>query len=263
MKSILTMAMACTLIATSSSAQAWFFIYIPGSVISAIGDAITGSEGEHCVGENTRVGDNIALPNGEVGTIKVLSGTSARCTNPERPLRARVGPSTELPTQTATKARIDLPDGWEVKSLTAEQRKHRVVLHAHNPTITSWINVSAIKRSLVTDMPTAVKSRTLFQANRMSDAQVSDIAKLNIGGLHAWRFEITGTYNKIGMSYNQTLIESADEIVSVETWTTTTNYKEVRESLLKIVDSLTGLPPPVDLTKATAKEKAVEAETRN
>jgi hypothetical protein len=262
MKSIFTLVLACSLFVTSSSAQAWFFIYIPGSVISAIGDAIAGSEGEHCVGENIKVGDNIDLSSGGVGTIRSLSGTSNRCTNPERPIRAKVEPSSESPAQTTTRARIDLPDGWEVKPLTGEQKKHRVVLHAHNPTITSWINVSTVKRSLVTDMPTAVKGRTVVQANRMTDAQVSDISELNIGGLRAWRFEITGTYNKVGVYYNQTLIESAEEVVGVETWTTTTNYREVREPLLKIVDSLTGLPPPYDQVKeAGAKKKAVEAET--
>jgi hypothetical protein len=112
-------------------------------------------------------------------------------------------------------------------------------------------------------MSTAVKNRTVVQANRMTDARVSDITELYIGGLRAWRFEIAGTYNKVGVSYNQTLIESAEEVVGVETWTTATNYREVREPLLKIVDSLTGLPPPYDHVKeAEAKKNAVEAETR-
>lgn len=67
-----------------------FFVFIPGSLIKAAGDAITGAEGEHCVGRGANVGDRVNLPGGQVGTVKSLSGTSTYCTDPNLPIRAAV-----------------------------------------------------------------------------------------------------------------------------------------------------------------------------
>lgn len=65
-----------------------FFVFIPGSLIKAAGDAITGARGEHCVGRAAQVGDRITLPDGRVGTVQSLSGTSVYCDRPEHPIRA-------------------------------------------------------------------------------------------------------------------------------------------------------------------------------
>ena len=63
-------------------------IFIPGSLINATSDAITGAEGEHCVGRGAKVGDRIRLPGGGFGTVKSLSGTSVRCSQSSTPIRA-------------------------------------------------------------------------------------------------------------------------------------------------------------------------------
>lgn len=68
--------------------QGCLFIYLPGSVTSAISDSITGAEGQNCVGANAKVGDRVRTPGGGWATVKSLSGTSMRCTNPELPIRA-------------------------------------------------------------------------------------------------------------------------------------------------------------------------------
>lgn len=65
-----------------------FFVFIPGSVVGKISDGITGAEGEHCVGREAVVGGRIRMPNGEVMTIKSLSGTSVRCNDSRYPIRA-------------------------------------------------------------------------------------------------------------------------------------------------------------------------------
>lgn len=65
-----------------------WFVFIPGSVTSAVSDSITGAEGNHCVGANAKVGDMIRLPGGGKARVKSLSGTSIRCQKPELPIRA-------------------------------------------------------------------------------------------------------------------------------------------------------------------------------
>lgn len=68
--------------------QGCFFIFIPGSVIDAASDAVTGAQGNNCVTAGAKVGDRVHLLNGTYGTVVSLSGTSVRCTQPELPIRA-------------------------------------------------------------------------------------------------------------------------------------------------------------------------------
>ena len=74
-----------------------YFVFIPGNVIHDVSDAITGSEGNHCVGTNAKMNNRITLPGGGKTTVKSLSGTSISCTQPEYPVRALLvfdGPAT-------------------------------------------------------------------------------------------------------------------------------------------------------------------------
>ena len=65
------------------------FVFIPGSVVGAVSDAITGDRGEHCVPRGTRVGQLIDLGFNRVGTVEYVSETpSSRCRDPMMPMRA-------------------------------------------------------------------------------------------------------------------------------------------------------------------------------
>lgn len=75
-------------IATVFLMQGCFFIFIPGSVVAAVSDGITGAEGRHCLAKTAKVGDVILIPGGGTATVKSLSGPSVRCTDPIRPIRA-------------------------------------------------------------------------------------------------------------------------------------------------------------------------------
>ena len=63
----------------------WFFIWTPG-----MSDALTGAEGRHCVGTSAQVGSQIKLSDGRMATVESLSGTSTRCRNENRPIRAKL-----------------------------------------------------------------------------------------------------------------------------------------------------------------------------
>jgi hypothetical protein len=75
------------------SLQGCFFVYVPGSVIDAVGDKIDGVEGDNCVGPAAKVGDRVRLPAGGFATIVSLSGVSERCKQPEMPVRAKLTPT--------------------------------------------------------------------------------------------------------------------------------------------------------------------------
>lgn len=81
---------AAALVGLTPLLSGCWFIFIPGSVISAVSDSITGAKGENCVSNQAKVGDRIRMPNGAVGVVKSLSGTSVRCSQLELPIRAEL-----------------------------------------------------------------------------------------------------------------------------------------------------------------------------
>jgi ABC-type phosphonate transport system ATPase subunit len=55
-----------------------WFVFIPGSVIGAVGDSISGTSGQHCVTEAASVGSKIKMQDGRIGTVMKLEGHSMR-----------------------------------------------------------------------------------------------------------------------------------------------------------------------------------------
>lgn len=86
------MRMIVTVLALASLTQlgGCFFFFIPGGLLQKASDGLTGAEGDHCVSSSAKVGDRTGMPYGGSGEIKSLSGTSIRCTDPQRPIRARI-----------------------------------------------------------------------------------------------------------------------------------------------------------------------------
>ena len=78
------------LLAACTQLGGCWFVWIPGGLIQGASDAITGANGEHCVNSSTKVGDKVTMPYGGQGTVVSLSGTSVRCSDPQRPIRAQI-----------------------------------------------------------------------------------------------------------------------------------------------------------------------------
>jgi hypothetical protein len=76
------------LVAACALLHGCFFFVIP---IGAISDAMTGAHGSNCVAASVQVGDTVRFPDGTLGMVTSLSGTSSRCTDSQHPIRAEVG----------------------------------------------------------------------------------------------------------------------------------------------------------------------------
>jgi hypothetical protein len=63
-------------------------VYVPGSVVGAAEDALTGNRGRHCVPSIAKIGDRILVPDGRVGVVEKLEGETPRCRDPGHPVRA-------------------------------------------------------------------------------------------------------------------------------------------------------------------------------
>ena len=82
-------ALALATLALTQLGGCWF-VFIPGALIQAASDSITGASGEHCVGNAAYVGQTIKLTDGHTGTVKSVSGVSSRCQDPTYPVRASI-----------------------------------------------------------------------------------------------------------------------------------------------------------------------------
>lgn len=69
------------LIAVHTSANAWFFFFIPGS---------GGGEDTFCVTEGQHLGTRVTIPNKGTGVVTGLHGTSFKCRDNRYPIRATV-----------------------------------------------------------------------------------------------------------------------------------------------------------------------------
>lgn len=78
------------LAASSFLLSGCWFIFIPGSVVNEISDSITGDKGQNCVSAGSKIADRVRMPGGGWATVKSVSGTSVRCTDPKLPLRAEL-----------------------------------------------------------------------------------------------------------------------------------------------------------------------------
>lgn len=246
----------------STNANAWFFFFLPGSVTGKIADSVTGAEGEHCVAQNAKIGDVIKLPNGGTATIKSLSGTTSRCTQPELPIRALLDFSTS--SSFTSKAGINLPAFWEPKSLTEQQKLAGAILMAKNVTLSSdtGLLIHTMKREIVPDMMAGVVRLRSQQASRLDEPQESEIEQISINGVRAWRFEVAGkTKGTFGnkFTYLTTVLEGDKEVVVANAWTPTILFEKQKEALKQLAKNITGIDAPASPVVAAPSTEPVDA----
>ena len=274
MKTLAATLLSLGLILFSSNANAWFFFILPGSVTSKIGDALTGSEGENCVGPDAKVGDQTTF-NGVAMTIKSLSGNSSRCTDAVRPIRALLVPSTvatpapstlsspTLVQEDTTEAKIQLPLGWEILPIKDTMKGKGIVLYALNKTLDAGLFLTTIKRSGIADITTFVETRRTTQEANLREPKSSEISRLLTNGLNAWQFSTSGKLtNGMRLTYLQTIYDGETEVVILNIWTLEGSFERQKDNFIKIAESLTGLRQRAHTAKdadATSRSKDDES----
>lgn len=237
------------LLLQSNSANAFFFIFIPGSAIDALGDALTGATGDNCVRSNAKIGDRIKVPDGSIREVQKLSGTSPRCQTADFPIRALLGPPiqiTDIPHGTQTKIRMDLPPGWASVTLTPEIKNRGFFFQALNTTIDAGLLLSYVARNRVNDIDEYANTRKIAQTVNLSDSISTDILRNQINGRRVWQFDVSGVLQSGRNSGKQitrqiTIIEGKKEIVEISTWMYTAGFEAHRKELRDIAKSVKGL----------------------
>lgn len=241
-----------------ASLQGCLAVLIPGSVVGSVSDAITGAEGTNCVGPVAKVGDRIHLQDGSVGVIRSLSGTSSRCTQPNFPIRAQLGPlesdgrtnptvpaaqaSSSSP-KSQSKLGLSLPAGWVTKPLPdSVKSNNESALYATNLTLDAGLMWSTVPRDSISDFRTFAATRRAVQISSIAETVPSDISSLEINGKKALRFTVTGKV-KTGqmMTYLMTLVQGDKEIAIINTWTLAANFEQHRATLEGMPQYVAGL----------------------
>lgn len=235
------------LLAQSSSANAFFFIFIPGSAIDALGDALTGATGDNCVRGNTSVGDRIRLTDGSIHEVLKLSGTSTRCQTSEFPIRALLGPPITAQTSPNKAAfGIDLPAGWASVDMGTDIKAKGFLFQGINRTIDSGLLVSFVVRNGIINSDTFVKTREIAQESNLNDANSSQIDRFVLSKNRVWQFYTTGTLKNGSnagkqMMYQTTIIEGKTQIVEIKVWAFPATFEAHKKELAAIARAIKGL----------------------
>jgi hypothetical protein len=232
MKSRTLLIGACSL-AFVSSAHAWFFFMLPTSLFSAKGDT--------CITSDAKVGDKLTK-DGRIYSVKSISGTSSRCTNPATPVLAEVEARTEPVPDNVTQARISIPEGWSPQPITDAMKMNGVVSYYTNRTLDAGLQLATFKRAPGTTTLDLVESKKASQLSHLKEAQQIPTSQMLLAGLPAWRYEVSGRVTSgVDIKYLSTFFEGDSEIVGVIAWTTTPGFDRTRERLDAIVSSVSGI----------------------
>lgn len=220
-------------------ANAFFFFWFP----SAGGG--TTDPSMKCAGENVTVGQNIAV-DGKQYVIKMVEGTSSKCTSSLLPTLVRVELIGDVQ-QRQSSAKLELDTGWDQKPLTDTMKQAGGILYAINRTIDSGLLISTADKKSITNIETFVNTKRNTNSNGFLEVTATEIVKSQVNGLNSWQYLKMGK-SKAGVPHTTytTIIESVDEIVMINFWTTTKNYDNASPTFIKVTNSLSGLQPSLN-----------------
>jgi hypothetical protein len=236
------------LVIASVSVQGCFFFVIPGSVTGKISDAITGAKGANCVRESTKVGDQIRGPDGNIGTVKSLSGTSQRCTDERYPIRAELEFVPDTVTQGAPPSvhispiHFDLSAGWQVQPLADMDLKGGWYAKVRNRHIDAVAVLSARTHDGITDIADYTQTRKAALLRAITDpVPVEEVHPIEINGRPAFRYVVKGK-DKSGKpaTFVATIIEGPDDVAIVIVYTYATNFDERKEAMKQLSEQVVG-----------------------
>jgi hypothetical protein len=163
-------------------------------VIMRPGISMTPRKDQICVAESLNVGQGFKNANGDLLTVKTLSGKSPMCKKPATPILAEVEFSASATWQSTLS--IELPEGYTQLDLTEKQRFDGTRLHAVNKAKDVSIFVQSWdRRKTVQLFDLYVDNEKRGWATRGLKTKQTDTEKLLIHGAKAqrWETEIPGS----------------------------------------------------------------------
>jgi len=227
----------------SSHGSTTYTYYTPGCTINCVpSDGLADTE-KRCVQADSKVGAVVVLPDRRIMRVEsYLDGSESHCRKPEYPRYASLVRGTSpQPTRTSN-AKIDVPDNWKERPLTEVMKAGGTFLVMYDDQTHSGVIVSTKPRSEVTDMDTFAATRVSSQLNKLKDSAATPMTRVDINGMPAWRYEITGlTKSGQSLTYITTMYQGEEEVIVTSVWTKADQFAAQRLVLAGVADSLSGV----------------------
>jgi hypothetical protein len=224
--------------ALAHSGGGYIVIMRPG-----IGVGMTPRKDQICVAESLNVGQTFKNANGDLLTVKSLSGKSPMCKKPTIPILAQVEFSASATWQSTLS--IELPEGYTQLDLTEKERFDGTRLHAVNRSKDVSVYVQSWdRRKTVQLFDLYVDDEKRGWATRGLKSKQTDTEKLVIHGAKAqrWETEIPGSgLFAPSFTHLTTDLLGQSEVVYIDVMTQTKRFPALREEIRKIGESLVGL----------------------
>lgn len=212
-------------------------------VVMRPGIGMTPRKDQICVAETLNVGQSFRNANGDLLTVKKLSGKSPMCKKPAIPILAEVEFSASATWQSTLT--IELPEGYTQLDLTEKERFDGARLHAVNKAKDVGVYVQSWdRRKRVQLFDLYVDNDKRDWATRGVKTKQTDTEKLKIHGAPAqrWETEIPGSgFLAPSFTHLTTDLLGQSEVVYINVTTQTKRFPALREEIKKIGESLAGL----------------------
>ncbi len=212
-------------------------------VIMRPGIGMTPRKDQICVAESLDVGRSFKNANGDLLTVKKLSGKSPMCKRPATPILAEVEFSASSTWQSTLS--IELPEGYKQMDLTEKERFDGTRLRAVNKAKDVYIYVQSWdRRKTVQLFDLYVDAGKRDWATRGVNTKQTATEKLMIHGAKAqrWETEIPGSgFLAPSFTHLTTDLLGGSEVVYVDVMAQTKRFAALREEIKQIGESLTGL----------------------
>ena len=210
---------------------------------------------QRCLASYAKAGNDVVLPDHRIMRIDaLLDGAAAHCHNPDYPVYANLVIDTAPQEVRPSNAKIDVPDGWREKQLTDVQKAESVVLYAVDDQKHAGVTMSTHVKTGIDDMDAYVARQLTRFIKKLDDSSATLVAKSDINGMHAWRYEISGRLkNGQRVKYLVTNYEGEDELIYLAVWTGSEQFEAEHETFVAVADSLTGVKDE-DMPKEASAE---------
>jgi hypothetical protein len=170
------------------------------------------------------------------GYVVTLPGQSAP------PTTTAAATSTPNPIPSADQLAMALPPGFVLQPAPERLKAAGAVLYAINGTLDIGVAVIPLRHEGVTDLTAFASTRRTNESDTLKDATWTEVTRLEIGGLHAVQFRVTGmTSSNIKITFVSTFIEGHDQIVFVNAWAGATNALQQMIMLESLAATVSGI----------------------
>lgn len=137
-----------------------------------------------------------------------------------------------------TDTHLPMGPGWEEKTLTTEQQSHGMVHFITNKTTGMSLKVTAQKRPANFDLASYANNQSARMGKALKNGLSTPPQPVQITGMNARRFEFSGLEGQVDVTYQSTVIATANEVITVMVYCSKLNFEAYRNDIVAISNAI-------------------------